>query len=75
VGRPRLRWEECVCQDWRSVASNREEWWWAILRKAGVHTGLSCQYWWRWMSTLWYFELGKGHLILLCCMVLYVERY
>jgi hypothetical protein len=27
VGRPRLRWEECVCQDWRSVASNREEWW------------------------------------------------
>jgi hypothetical protein len=34
VGRPKLRWEECVCQDirildvknWRSVALNREEW-------------------------------------------------
>jgi hypothetical protein len=33
VGRPKLRWEECVCQDirilgvknWRSVALNREE--------------------------------------------------
>jgi hypothetical protein len=40
VGRPRLRWEECVWQDirilgvrnWR-VASNREEWR-AILRRA-----------------------------------------
>jgi hypothetical protein len=50
VGRPRLRWEECVWQDIRilgvrnrrSVASNREEWR-AILRKARAHTGLSCQ--------------------------------
>jgi hypothetical protein len=33
VGRPKLRWEECVCQDirilgvknWRSVALNGEE--------------------------------------------------
>jgi hypothetical protein len=33
VGRPKLRWEECMCQDirilgvkkWRSVALNREE--------------------------------------------------
>jgi hypothetical protein len=33
LGRPKLRWEECVCQDirilgvknWRSVALNREE--------------------------------------------------
>jgi hypothetical protein len=34
VGRPKLRWEGCVCQgirilgvkNWRSVALNREEW-------------------------------------------------
>jgi hypothetical protein len=50
VGRPRLRWEECVWQEirilgvrnWRSVALNREEWQ-AILRKARAHTGLLCQ--------------------------------
>jgi hypothetical protein len=50
VGRPKLRWEECVCQDirilgvktWRSVALNREEWR-IILRKARAHKGLSCQ--------------------------------
>jgi hypothetical protein len=55
VGRPKLRWEECVCQDirilgvknWRSVAMNREEWW-IILRKARAHQGLSCQWWWWW---------------------------
>jgi hypothetical protein len=49
VGRPRLRWEECVWQDirildvnnWRSVALNGEEWR-AILRKARAHKGLSC---------------------------------
>jgi hypothetical protein len=53
VGRPKLRWEECVCQDirmlgvknWRSVALNREEWR-IILRKARAHKGLSCQWWW-----------------------------
>jgi hypothetical protein len=47
VGRRRLRWEEYVWQDirilgvrnWRSVASNREEWG-AILRMARAHTGL-----------------------------------
>jgi hypothetical protein len=50
VGRPKLRWEECVCQDnrilgvknWRSVALNREEWR-LILRKGRAHKGLSCQ--------------------------------
>jgi hypothetical protein len=48
--RPKLRWEECVCQDirvlgvknWRSVALNREEWQ-IILRKARAHKELSCQ--------------------------------
>jgi hypothetical protein len=47
VGRPKLRWEECVCQDirilgvknWRSVELNRE--WRTILRKARAHKGLS----------------------------------
>jgi hypothetical protein len=51
VGRPKLRWEECVRQDirilsvknLRSVALNREEWR-IILRKASVHKGLSCQW-------------------------------
>jgi hypothetical protein len=50
VGRPKLRWEECVCQDiriqgvqdWSSVALNREEWR-IILRKARAHKGLLCQ--------------------------------
>jgi hypothetical protein len=50
VGRPKLRWEECVCQNirilgvknWRSVALNREQWQ-IILRKARAHKGLSCQ--------------------------------
>jgi hypothetical protein len=50
VGRPNLRWEECVCQDirilgvknWRSVALNREEWR-IILRKARAHKELLCQ--------------------------------
>jgi hypothetical protein len=50
VGRPKLRWEECACQDirtlgvknWRSVALNREEWR-IILWKARAHKGLSCQ--------------------------------
>jgi hypothetical protein len=50
VGRPRLRWEECVWQDirilgvknWRNVASNGQEWR-AILRKARAHKGLSFQ--------------------------------
>jgi hypothetical protein len=50
VGRPRLRWEECVWQDirilgirnWRSMASNGEEWR-TILRKARAHIGLSRQ--------------------------------
>jgi hypothetical protein len=49
VGRPRLRWEECVWQDvrilsvrnWRSVASNKEEWR-EILRKSRAHKGLLC---------------------------------
>jgi hypothetical protein len=53
VGRPRLRWEECVWQDIRiltvgnrrNVASNGEEWG-AILRKARADTGQSCQCWW-----------------------------
>jgi hypothetical protein len=46
VGRPKLRWEECVCQDirilgvknWRSVALNREEWQ-IILRRPGLTKG------------------------------------
>jgi hypothetical protein len=50
VGKPKLRREECVCQDirilgiknWRSVALNREERR-IILRKARAHKGLSCQ--------------------------------
>jgi hypothetical protein len=50
VGRPKLRWEECVCQyirilgvkKWRSVALNRQEWR-IILSKARAHKGLSCQ--------------------------------
>jgi hypothetical protein len=50
VGRPKLRWEEYVCEDirilgvknWRSVALNREEWR-IILRKAMAHKGLSYQ--------------------------------
>jgi hypothetical protein len=50
VGRSKLRWEECVCQDiripgvknWRSVALNREEWR-IILWKARAHKGLSCR--------------------------------
>jgi hypothetical protein len=66
VGRPRLTREECVWQDirilgvknWRSVASNREEWR-TIPRKARAHTGLSCQccyccccccWWWWWVG-------------------------
>jgi hypothetical protein len=48
VGRPRLRWEECVWQDirilgvknWMSVAINGEEWR-AILRKARAHKGVA----------------------------------
>jgi hypothetical protein len=60
VGRPRLRLEECVWQDirililrnWRSVASNREEWP-AIQRKAMAHTGLPCQCWWWWLTRIW----------------------
>jgi hypothetical protein len=51
VGRPKVRWEECVCQDirilgvknWRSVALNREEWR-ITLRKARAHKGLSCHW-------------------------------
>jgi hypothetical protein len=50
VGRPKLRWEECVCQDIRilgvknfsSVALNKEEWR-IILRKARAHKGLLWQ--------------------------------
>jgi hypothetical protein len=50
MGRPKLRWEECVCQDirilgvknWRSVALNREEWR-IILRKTRARKGLSGQ--------------------------------
>jgi hypothetical protein len=50
VGRPKLRWKECVCQDirilgvknWRNVALYRDEWR-IILRKARAHKGLSCQ--------------------------------
>jgi hypothetical protein len=50
VGRPKLRWEECVCQDirilgaknWMNVALNEEERQ-TILRKAKTHKGLSCQ--------------------------------
>jgi hypothetical protein len=66
VGRPRLRWKECVWQDirilgvrnWRSVASNREEWL-AILRKPRAHTGLLCLCcccccWWRWWWWWWW---------------------
>jgi hypothetical protein len=49
VGRPKLKWKECVCQDirilgvknWRSVALNREECR-IILRKTRAHKGLSC---------------------------------
>jgi hypothetical protein len=50
VGRPKLRWKECVCHDirivgvknWRGVALNREER--IILTKAKAHKGLSCQW-------------------------------
>jgi hypothetical protein len=50
MGRPKLRWEERVCQDIRilgvenrrSVPLNREEWR-IIPRKARAHKGLSCQ--------------------------------
>ena len=49
VRRPKMRWEDCVRQDirtlgiriWRSVALNRQEWR-ELLRKAKDHTGLSC---------------------------------
>lgn len=49
VGRPRLRWEDCVMDDiktlgvrnWRSLALDREEWR-ELLKKAGAHEGLSC---------------------------------
>jgi hypothetical protein len=52
VGRPKLRWEEYVCQDirilgvknWRVVALNKEEWR-IIFRKASSHKGLSCRWW------------------------------
>jgi hypothetical protein len=48
--RPKLRWEECVCQEirildvknWMGVALNGKEWR-IILRKARAHKGLSCQ--------------------------------
>jgi hypothetical protein len=51
VGKPKLRWEDCGCQNirilgiknWRSVALNREEWR-IILRKARAHKGMSCQW-------------------------------
>jgi hypothetical protein len=50
VGRPKFRWEECLCHDIRmlgvknrrSVALNRKEWR-IILRKARAHNRLSCQ--------------------------------
>jgi hypothetical protein len=49
VGRPGMRWEECVwqnirilgVQNWRSVTLNKEEWQ-TILSKARAHTGLLC---------------------------------
>ena len=53
VGRPKMRWEDCVRQDirtlgirnWRSVALSRQAWR-ELLRKAKAHTGLSCHWWW-----------------------------
>jgi hypothetical protein len=50
LGRPRLRGEDCVWQDvrslgvknWRNVVLNGEEWR-AILRKARAHKRLPCQ--------------------------------
>jgi hypothetical protein len=49
VGRPKLRWKECVCQDirilgvknWRSATWNKERR--IIVRKAGAHKGMLCQ--------------------------------
>ena len=49
VGRPKMRWEDCVRQDirilgirnCRSIALKRQEWR-ELLRKAKAHTGLSC---------------------------------
>ena len=49
VGRPKMRWKDCVRQDirtlgirnWRSIALNRQEWR-ELLRKAKAHTGLLC---------------------------------
>jgi hypothetical protein len=48
VGRPRLRWEDGVDQDmrtlevknWKKVALNRDEWA-KLLKKARAHQGLS----------------------------------
>jgi hypothetical protein len=54
MGRPKQRWEECVCvcvcqdirilgvKNWRNVALDMEEWR-IILRKARAHKGLSGQ--------------------------------
>ena len=49
VGRPKLRWEDCVDQNmrilhvknWMKVALNRDDW--AKLLKARAHQGLSSQ--------------------------------
>jgi hypothetical protein len=50
VGRPELRWEDCVDQDlrilgvkkWKKVALNRDEWS-KLLKKSRAHQGLSSQ--------------------------------
>ena len=47
VGRPKLKWEDCIQQDirtlgirnWRTVALNRQEWQ-GLLRKARIHISL-----------------------------------
>jgi hypothetical protein len=50
IGRPKLRWEDDVIQDiktlgvknWRNVAMEKESWQ-NLLRKARAHVGLSSQ--------------------------------
>jgi hypothetical protein len=50
IGRPKLKWGDCVIQDiralgvkiWRNVDMNREKWL-KLMKEARVHTGLSSQ--------------------------------
>jgi hypothetical protein len=52
VGRPKIRWEDGVDQDmrtlevknWKKVALDRDEWA-KLLKKARVHQGPSSQWW------------------------------